>query len=339
MTCLDLPSSFNLARYRFTLEALDPIHLHPFKGSALRGGFGYTLKRLVCYRSRGDCKKCLLGNDCVYGYLFETSPPKDAEVLRTHEAIPRPFVIQPPLDRRTTFEPGDRLDFHLVLVGRSIAYLPYFALVFQELGRTTGLGRSRGQYALRDVQAVHPLNGQEQPVYDGETLLSTEVDLTAGEITAWAERLPADRLPVRFLTPARLKHGGRFARETVDFHVLVRALLRRLSSLAYFHGGAQWDTDYPGWIERAREVETVESHLSWMAWGRRSGRQARRINMGGVVGDVTYAGSLAPFRPLLALGQWIHVGKGTVFGNGQYRLNHTLSPSQGERRGGGKGAS
>lgn len=312
----DLP----VARYRFTLEALDPIHLPPFKGSALRGGFGYTLKRLVCCRSRGDCQECLLGNDCVYGYLFETSPPEDAEVLRTHEAIPRPFVIQPPLDRRNTFEPGEHLDFHLLLIGRGIAYLPYFALVFQELGQT-GLGRGRGKYALQDVRAVHPLNGQEQPVYDGETLLSTELEVTAGEIAAWADRLPTDRFTVRFLTPARLKHGGRFAREKVDFHVLVRALLRRLSSLAYFHCGAQWETDYAGWVERAQGVEAVDTHLNWIAWGRRSGRQERRIDMGGVVGSVTYAGDLAPFRPLLALGQWIHVGKGAVFGNGQYTLN------------------
>ncbi len=311
--------NLSLARYRFTLDPLEPLHLPRFKGSALRGGFGWTLKRLVCYRSRGDCKACGLGNDCVYGYLFETSPPEDAEVLRTHEAIPRPFVIQPPLDHRNTFEPGEHLDFHLILVGRSIAYLPYFALVFHELGKT-GLGRSRGKYALRDVQAVHPLNGHEQPVYDGETLLSTELDVTAEEITAWAEHLPTDHLTLRFLTPARLKHEGQFARDAPPFHVLVRALLRRLSSLSYFHCGAQWDTDYPGWVERAQEVEMVKAHTSWLAWGRRSGRQHQRIDMGGIVGDVTYSGDLAPFRPLLALGQWIHVGKGAVFGNGQYTL-------------------
>jgi hypothetical protein len=28
-----------------------------------------------------------------------------------------------------------------------------------------------------------------------------------------------------------------------------------------------------------------------------------------------------PFRPLLALGMLVHVGKGAVFGNGQYVVN------------------
>jgi len=106
----------------------------------------------------------------------------------------------------------------------------------------------------------------------------------------------------------------------IEFHVLVRALLRRVSSLAYFHCGARWETDYRGWVERAQGVEAVDTHLSWMEWGRRSGRQKRRIEMGGVVGSVTYAGDLAPFRPLLALGMLVHVGKGAVFGNGWIRV-------------------
>ena len=318
----------HVARYRFALEPLETIHLPAYKGSALRGGFGHALRRLVCYHSRGRCKECGLGNDCVYGYLFETSPPEDAQVLSTHEAVPRPFVIQPPPGRRQEYAPGERLEFHVVLVGRAIAYLPYFVLGFGELGETgLGLrvetleGRRRGKCALQEVRAVHPLTARDQPIYDGDTLLATQLDVGADEVAAWAEGLPADRLTVRFLTPARLKHEGEYARETVPFHVLVRALLRRLSSLAYFHCGGQWETDYPGWVERALGVETEAAHLSWMAWGRRSGRQGRRIEMGGVVGAVTYAGDLAPFRPLLALGMLTHVGKGAVFGNGQYRVN------------------
>ena len=325
---MELPD-MRVARYRFALEPLETIHLPPYKGSALRGGFGHALKRLVCYHSHGVCRDCGLGNDCVYGYLFETAPPDDTEVLSTHEAVPRPFVIQPPRDRRGRYEPGQELAFHLVLIGHGVAYLPYFVLGFQELGKAglgervdTPEGRRRGTYGLREVQALHPLDGRSEPIYDGDTLVDTELDVGAAQIAAWAGALPPDRLTVDFVTPARLKHAGKYARDTVDFHVLVRALLRRLSSLAYFHCGAQWDTDYRGWVERAQRVRVAESHLSWMDWGRRSGRQKRRIDMGGVVGSVTYEGDLADFRPLLALGALVHVGKGAVFGNGQYRVNH-----------------
>jgi hypothetical protein len=316
----DFYPDLTLSAFRFTLQPRQPLHLPPYKGSVLRGGFGHVFKRTVCVQPQvRACDGCLLAETCAYAYLFETRPPPGSQVLRTHEAVPRPFVIRPPLDRRTEIPAGEPLTFGLVLVGRAVGYLPYFLVVFRELGEA-GLGRGRGKYTLREVRAVHPLSGEEQPVYDGETLLGTGLEVTAAEVAAWAEGLPSDRLTVRFLTPARLKHGGEFMREAVDFHVLVRALLRRLSSLSYFHCGERWETDYRGWVERAERVEAVETHLGWMKWERYSGRQAHRIKMGGLVGSVTYAGDLAPFRPLLALGMLAHVGKGAVFGNGLYTM-------------------
>ncbi len=318
----DLYPNLTLSLFRFTLEAREPLHLPVYKGSALRGGFGHVFKRTVCVQPQVKrCDTCLLVGTCAYAYLFETRPPPESRVLRTHQAVPHPFAIRPPLDRRTEIPAGEHLTFGLVLVGRAADFLPHFLVVFRELGEA-GLGRRRGKYALREVVAVHPLTGREEPVYDGETLLGTGLPVRTEEIAGWAEQLPADRLTVRFLTPARLKHGGKFAQGAVEFHVLVRALLRRLSSLSYFHCGERWETDYPGWVARAEGVETVEAHLGWMEWERYSGRQGKRIEMGGVVGSVTYAGDLAPFRPLLALGMLTHVGKGTVFGNGWYTMTN-----------------
>ena len=105
--------------------------------------------------------------------------------------------------------------------------------------------------------------------------------------------------------------------------MLVRALLRRASSLAYFHGGQRWDLDYRGWIARAEGVRTAEARTGWMEWERYSTRQKQRTSIGGTVGRMVYEGDLAPFRPLLALGTWIHAGKGTVFGNGMMRVSES----------------
>jgi hypothetical protein len=44
------------------------------------------------------------------------------------------------------------------------------------------------------------------------------------------------------------------------------------------------------------------------------------MKMGGFVGEAVYKGDLTEFRPLLVLGQLVHIGKACVFGNGRYEI-------------------
>ena len=307
-----------LAKYRFVLEAIEPMSLPPYKGAVLRGGFGHAFKRMACLQPGGMCDACQERARCAYSYVFETPAPPDSEVLRTHEAVPRPFVFEPLLDGKTDYQPGDELTFELILIGRGIDYLPYFILAFKSLG-DEGLGSGRGRFRLKQVWARDPLGPWETLIYDGPSDTLRTVAMTAGmiDIERAAAALPEQAITIRFVTPTEIKHDGKIVHEPA-FHMLIRALLRRVSSLYYFHCGERWEADYRGLIERARAVETVEAEVGWQDWERYSSRQERRLEMGGVVGKVRYVGSLADFRPLLVLGSVVHVGKACVFGNGQY---------------------
>jgi CRISPR/Cas system endoribonuclease Cas6 (RAMP superfamily) len=43
-------------------------------------------------------------------------------------------------------------------------------------------------------------------------------------------------------------------------------------------------------------------------------------DLSGFVGEVSFEGDLAPFVPYLKLGEYVHVGKNAVFGNGWYEI-------------------
>jgi hypothetical protein len=337
--------SLRLATYRFTLAAQERLELPPYKGNVLRSGFGMAFKRLVCLQKdkqqpapihsqigkvSGPCPTCLVKNNCPYAYIFETPRPQDAAVLRSYSEVPHPFVLEPPLDTRTVYQAGETMDFGLVLVGRAINYLPYFIVVFSELGKL-GLGRSRGRFALTAVHAVQPFSGQKALVY-GQDGTIRDVDLSVG----WQESVnqgiresvgatqsaignQPSAITLRFLTPTRLVSGGHLV-DRPTFQELLRGLLRRLSALCYFHCGERLDVDFRGLIAAAGQVRTVAMNLQWLDWERYSARQETRMKLGGFVGQVRYEGEVEPFLPFLRLGEIVHVGKACTFGNGRLAI-------------------
>ena len=44
------------------------------------------------------------------------------------------------------------------------------------------------------------------------------------------------------------------------------------------------------------------------------------MKMGGFIGSITFEGDFEKFMPFLLLGEFIHVGKGTSFGLGKYKI-------------------
>jgi hypothetical protein len=325
--------SFRVARFTFTLEAKETLCLPPYKGSVLRGGFGHVFRKVGCIARRDECPPCLLKGACPYSYIFETPPPPTSQVLRKYPHAPHPFILEPPYDGTTTYEPGTSLSFGLVLVGKAIDYLPYFIYAFEELGRI-GLGRGKGKYCLVQVVLVRDPD-QFVSIYDGRTgLLTASTDLATpvlpdGSVIASEAKqslvLPST-ITLRFLSPTRLQYNGHPAGPG-EFHILLRNLLRRINVLNYFHCGGLLLDNARNMIESARSIETVEARVRWHAWERYSNRQGQRVPMGGFTGRVTYRGALSPFWPWLRLGEQVHVGKAATFGLGHYRIVPFLEES------------
>jgi hypothetical protein len=252
-------------------------------------------------------------------------------ILRKYPHAPHPFVLEPPLDATTIYEPGTSLTFGLILIGKAIDYLPYFVYAFEELGRL-GLGRDRGTFRLTEVrgEAASAEGGAWRPIYSGDRkILSNGFRVHTGRDLVNAPEYDHDfsrEVTLHLLTPMRLRFDEALVNH-LDFHVLIRNLLRRVSALSYFHCGRQIALDFKELIARAQEVKTQKVEVHWVDWHRYSNRQKRKIQMGGLIGQVTYSGRLAEFLPFLRLGELVHVGKGTVFGLGKYQMTDSVMAS------------
>jgi len=304
-------------KYLFSSIFEDDAILPVYKGSTFRGVFGLALKKVVCALKRQDCKDCLLKEKCVYSFVFETPAKRDETDGKKRIAVPpHPYVIVPPEENNTRFKRGDPFNFTLLLFGRANEYLPYFIYAFEQMGKI-GIGKKteggRARFSLRAVSA------NNKTVYSSENkkmaggLFAEELD--SGSLLA-VHSDSVSSLELTLTTPLRLKFENRL-KAILPFHILTRAILRRISSLYNYYGDGEPALDYRGLVDRARSVEVVSSSLRWFDWERYSNRQDRSMLMGGLVGKVTYSGDLSEFVPLIRFCEKVHIGKQTSFGLGK----------------------
>jgi CRISPR-associated endoribonuclease Cas6 len=313
-----------ILRARVTYRLLDSTTLPPYKGALLRGGFGYAFQRAACPTPCwGRSEQCRGGLICPYRWVFETPRPPGAGPLHDLQDVPRPFVIEPPLDQKRDYAAGDSLEFGLLLIGRGIDYLPYFLVGFTELGQA-GLGRERARAKLERVEALEPFSPVGRPIYqDGRLLDAGDLPTSnLADLPAQAARLPADlRLALR--TPLRVKARGAFL-EQLDLAAIVQAACWRIAALAAFHGAPAEAWDYREVIAAARAVAIESADVRWVDWERTStrGNAPQKMTLGGLIGAVTLRAVPPAVRAALLAGSLIHIGKAAVFGHGWVELSH-----------------
>lgn len=301
----------------FKAEVLEELYLPYFKGSTFRGVFGNTFKKIVCVLKNQVCNECLLKSSCIYSYIFETPFLGDKPFYNfsKYKNIPHPFVIEPPLDKKRFFKPGDELVFSVVLIGKSINYLPYFIYTFSECGNS-GIGKGRGKYKLKEVYTDGQLIYNEK---DRKIITPIIEYLEIEDNFLFEKSLETDgELTLHLITPLRIKSRNDLIR-TLEFQTLVKHLLLRLNFLSFFHcGGEQLNWNYDSVFEIAKKNKIVEDKTYWWDWERYSSRQNTKIKLGGIVGEIRYCGIIEPFKSLLKAGEILHVGKNTSFGLGKY---------------------
>ena len=123
--------TLEFAYMRLHFKARGHLRLPPYKGSTIRGAFGVAFKRAVCIVQHGECERCLVRTQCVYPYIFDTPVDNAQGIFRGYQEAPHPYLIEPPLETKTDYAPGDDFAIGLTLIGRALNYMPYFIYTFQ----------------------------------------------------------------------------------------------------------------------------------------------------------------------------------------------------------------
>lgn len=302
------------AEVEFQAKFLENGYLPPFRGVSLRGGFGYYFKKTVCHVRSGNCNECIVRTSCTYSYIFEGIAPEERTIMRLYPYVPQPFVIITEMKEPTDVKAGQSWKFGLRLFGRAIEHFPYVAYSLMELGKY-GLGKDKIKF---DIEKITQTSNTDLIFQSGSHRLSK---LKLQYCDSTLENTKRDTVTLEFITPAKLRIGGRDAYK-VTFCDIIRSAIRRLSILTHFYGVSLTELlNTSEIVEKSSEIRTEHDQTQWFEFQRYSRRQGHKMTIGGLVGRMSFTGDLDQFLPLLALTEIANIGKATSFGFGRIAVS------------------
>lgn len=329
MILKDLP----LARLQFDLQTLEASDVSAYKGDLLRMALLWWLSEFWCVmpdRCRNGCRRL---DTCMFGRLCEppVNPAWPSPIQKLVGDTPPPaYALWDSQDRRRHFDAGTSWSFELTAIGDlALRQIPAMVAAIQQ-GAEQGMGRIRLRSRVLQVTSLG-LEGitlaEQKPQGNGTALTwqgyhLNEVTFGYQQASEWAQGFtqPVRTLSLRYLSPTKIKKRGQWV-ETPDLSAVMRALTRRLRILSVVHGAGELPhTDYGPLLDLAETVQLEHHETMWTGYTRRS-KQSGQYDAEGFIGQAWYSGDdLRPLLPILWLGQWLHIGKGYVMGNGRYSI-------------------
>ncbi|MBP1752178.1 MAG: hypothetical protein H6Q57_1014 [Geobacteraceae bacterium] len=306
---------FVFARLIFTLR-LDRDCPDPYSLFGIRNFFKDVFRNAVCQR-QGQCETCREKDCCSYHHAFSQAISNDRLAVKRHQKPSLPFVfdLAPVPDQPNE---GDEVEIGMNLAGSAITYARDYITAVCQLFRQDGpAGTVRG--TVIKVESETCSGFRNSIMQNGGTASYDAISTISARDLAETRTLDQNRVRLTVTTPIRLMGDGKPVRDFA-FSSFVRALMRRISSLAYYYYGGGLDYDY-GWLSSiSTSIVISENDFRWTRWD----EDRRGEWLSGITGSGTCEGMLVDFHPFLLLGEYFHVGKGSPYGLGRYRIEKNL---------------
>jgi hypothetical protein len=291
-------------RLHFQLDFLDACDLP-----------GETLQRLR--RDLHRAGRLAFDNPSLFSALFDPAPAVEPQAQRRYQRPGPPFVFAPARGLPGHFEPGDTMTLSVSLWGDGIQLLRHFAATLAILGRS-GLWQGTGSFEIRSVQGEDAAGNRS--ILSLEPGPGARPEPPVNDIEWWLDTRPrAELWRLSLVTPARLITGGR-PLFRAEFPQLFPFILRRVTSMAFAHCGADLVDQADDLLRAAAAVRIRENLLRWEDWRSLDGEQGP-IDLGGLIGSLILDGPLdEDLLTILHLGSLFNLGKGAAFATGCYRF-------------------
>lgn len=296
---------------RIILEAQQTVHLPQYSGSTLRGALNIALHKQCCMSSE-DCHMfCQNPMSCGYGFLCETPIFEHApKRLKASKFLPHPLIIHPPVGAQT-IEAGDVLMFQLTILEPAFIYLPQLIGALEHMAQD-GFGKHRGKLTLRRIEQMDTHHVLYQ---DGERFWNhcSPNDLWDNHAT-----VQGSRLSLTWYTPLHLQVKKRMLTH-LNVRELMYAMATRLDILwSIYAPDDPLSIDAKQMLSLGDDMVIIEQKITQVQHERWSNRQQHKHKLQGLVGQITLAGQLNTYWPIIQTAQRVHIGKKTSMAQGAF---------------------
>lgn len=298
-------------KLRFAVAFLQDSQLPEDKVSAIRGGMGEMLLRMNCIRDR-QCESCDFEPECIVQRTMYSKFEKTPEFVTTGGSIG--YVLECE-DGRGHFREGERLNFHLILFGKTIVYLNQFVQAFRDMGMQTGIGKNHARFQIADIQNTEGQSVLEKNILDmRKCIVHVLYDYILFR-NMWSG-MPGRGSRIVFESPLALKYRNEFLQE-FQLNAIVNAVVRRVYMLNCFEGiesDIYEKYNYGDFV--VPEFLQQDHHPVRVC--RYSTRKNEKMILKGIKGQALLPELPKDVWQILVVGELIHIGKYTSFGFGRY---------------------
>ncbi|HTG81842.1 MAG TPA: CRISPR system precrRNA processing endoribonuclease RAMP protein Cas6 [Geobacteraceae bacterium] len=258
-----------------------------------------------CGEGSGSCT-------CPYHQLFSQPLSADPAALKRYQKPSLPFVFHIPTlpeqpNRQTIAE------LELVLVGPALTHVSTFLAALEGM-QALAACRKKLPATLIKVESVGYDDDRALVAVPAKGANMDRLVTLSLQGVRESTVLAPDTVALSIVTPMLILTEGRPLRE-FSFSPFMRALIRRVSSLAYYYGESEAELDYKWLARQSHQVECLNFDFHWVEWGR------KRY---GVIGTGVFRGDLTDFHQFLLAGELLHVGKEATSGLGRFILERAL---------------